>query len=226
MPTPTARRRQKEPAAPKVPASLTPARLPEHDLENDGSYRAMLFKSLDLSSRRVRTPEFEGCSLVDTAFAGTEMHRAEFTDVELGRCDLSNMRVRSASVHRAVVSAGRLTGAAWSECAFHDVVFDACRADLTGFRFSAFRTVVFRECTLTEANFQDADLRGARFERCDLTGAQFSNAKMEGTRFADCTLAGIAGVTSLRGAVIRSQDAWGLVHSLAGAMGITIEDAS
>jgi uncharacterized protein YjbI with pentapeptide repeats len=226
MSTPASRRRQKEPAAPKVPLSLTVARLPEHDLENDGAYRAMHFKSLDLSSRRARTADFEGCRFVDTAFAGTEMHRAELTDVELDRCDLSNMRVRSSSAHRAVVSASRLTGAAWSECAFHDVVFDTCRADLAGFRFSAFRTVVFRDCTLLEANFQDADLRGARFERCDLTGAQFSNATMDGTRFADCTLAGIAGVTSLRGAIIRSRDAWGLVHSLAGAMGITIEDAS
>jgi hypothetical protein len=63
-----------------------------------------------------------------------------------------------------------------------------------------------------------------RFESCDLTGAQFSKAQMEGTRFADCTLDGINGVTSLNGAIVKSRDALSLTYSLAGALGIIIED--
>ncbi len=47
---------------------------------------------------------------------------------------------------------------------------------------------------------------------------------MDGARFADCTLVGIGGVTSLKGAIVRSQDAQGLLYVLAGAMGITIEE--
>lgn len=217
-------KRLKEPVAPKMPASLTIARLPEHDLEDDGTYRSMEFKGVDLSSRHADAADFEGCRFVDTRFSGTQLRRTGFTDVELERCDLSNMTARTSAMHRTRTSASRLTGMTWSECSFRDVVFDACRADLVGFRFSTFKNTVFRDCNLLEVNFQNADLRGVRFEHCDLTGAQFSNAQMEGTRFADCTLLGINGVTSLKGSVIRSRDAQGLVHALASAMGITIEE--
>ncbi|MFF4415423.1 pentapeptide repeat-containing protein [Streptosporangium sp. NPDC001559] len=217
-------KRLKEPALPKLSGSLTAARPPEHDLEDDGAYRSMEFKGVDLSFRDADAAEFESCRLIDTSFSSTRMRRAEFTDVELERCDLSNMTARASAMHRARTSASRLTGMAWSECVFRDVVFDSCRADLAGFRFSTFKSVVFRDCAMPEATFQNADLRGARFERCDLTRAQFSNAQMEGTRFADCDLSGIAGVTSLRGAIIKSQDARGLVHALASAMGITVEE--
>ena len=104
------------------------------------------------------------------------------------------------------------------------VTVDTCRIDLASFRFSTFKGVVFTDCKLIQADFQDADLRGARFERCDLTSAQFSKAQMEGTRFADCNLSGIGGVTSLKGAIVKSRDALALTYSLASALGITIED--
>ncbi|MFC7644405.1 pentapeptide repeat-containing protein [Streptosporangium lutulentum] len=152
------------------------------------------------------------------------MRRGGFSNVELERCDLSGMAARSASMHRTRVSASRLTGMTWSECGFKDVTFDSCRADLAAFRFSTFKNVVFRDCAMPEVNFQNADLRGVRFERCTLTEAQFSGAQMEGARFADCVLLKISGVTSLRGVTIKSQDAQGLVYSLASAMGITIEE--
>ncbi|MDP9866404.1 MULTISPECIES: pentapeptide repeat-containing protein [Streptosporangium] len=216
--------RLKEPAAPKLPASLTVARLPEHGIEDDAAYRSMEFKGVELSPRHVDAADFEGCRFVDTRFSGTRMRQAGFTDVELEHCDLSNMRATTSAMHRARASGSRLTGMAWSECAFRDVVFDTCRADLAGFRFSTFKNTVFRDCTMLEANFQNADLRGVRFERCDLTGAQFSNAQMDGTRFADCVLLGIGGVAGLRGSIVKSRDAQGLVYALAGAMGITIED--
>jgi len=47
---------------------------------------------------------------------------------------------------------------------------------------------------------------------------------MAGTRFARCDLTGIAAVTSMRGAVISSTDVLALAHTLAAALGITIED--
>jgi hypothetical protein len=47
---------------------------------------------------------------------------------------------------------------------------------------------------------------------------------MTGTRIANCSLAGIGGVTSLAGAVVARQDLIALSYTLAGALGIQIED--
>ncbi|MEV1174675.1 pentapeptide repeat-containing protein [Nonomuraea sp. NPDC049784] len=162
-------KRLKAPAAPKLPSPLGVAQLPEHDMEDDGTYRGLEFNGSDLTSREVDAAEYEGCRFVVTSFAGSQLRRAGFVNVELERCDLSNMTARASGMHRVRTSASRLTGMTWTECAFRDVLFDACRADLIGFRFSTFKNTVFRDCTMPEANFQNADLRGVRFERCDLS---------------------------------------------------------
>ncbi|MEV0616615.1 pentapeptide repeat-containing protein [Nonomuraea sp. NPDC050404] len=210
--------------APKLPSPLVTAQFPEHDLEDDGLYRGLEFKAADLTGRDAEAADYEGCRFVTTSFSGTHLRRVGFADVELRRCDLSNLTAAMSGMHRAHVSASRLTGMTWSECAFRDVVFDTCRAELAGFRFSTFKNTVFRDCIMAEVNFQNADLRGVRFERCDLTRAQFSQARLEGAHFSDCVLLGIGGVTSLHGSTIKSADAQSLLSALAGAMGITIEE--
>ncbi|RBQ20865.1 pentapeptide repeat-containing protein [Spongiactinospora rosea] len=220
----TASQRVREPAAPRLADPLTAARLPEHDLEDDGGYRSLEFRNLDLSARRVEGADFEGCRFVGAKLAGVRMRQGGFSDVELLQCDVSNLKAGVSGMHRTLVRGSRLTGTAWTESTFRDVVFDTCRAELAGFRFSTFKNVVFRDCTLTEADFQNAELAHVRFEGCDLSGAEFSNARMNQTRFSDCVLLGIRGVSSFRGATIGGRDAQGLVYALAGAMGITIED--
>ncbi|MFI0421341.1 pentapeptide repeat-containing protein [Spongiactinospora sp. 9N601] len=227
MPRPTQRatsKRMREPAAPRLAASLTVAHLPEHDLEDDGGYRSLEFRNLDLSARRVEGADFEGCRFVGTKLAGGRMRQAGFSDVELVQCDVSNLKAGVSGMHRARVQDSRMTGTAWTESTFREVVFDTCRAELAGFRFSTFKHVVFRDCALVEADFQDAELANVRFEGCDLSGAEFSNARMNQTKFSDCVLLGVRGVGSFRGATIGGRDAQGLVYALAGAMGITIED--
>jgi uncharacterized protein YjbI with pentapeptide repeats len=117
-----------------------------------------------------------------------------------------------------------MTGLSWAEGSMRETTLEGCRMDMASFRFSAFKGVVFTDCKLTQADFQEADLRGARFEHCDLSGIQFSGAQMEGTRISDCILDAINGVTSLKGAIIKSRDAVALTYSLASALGIKIED--
>jgi uncharacterized protein YjbI with pentapeptide repeats len=214
-------RRLKEPAVPK----LTTLYEPDGEPGYDGEYLSLHYQDLDLSHRELESAQFERCRFTGSGFAGSPLRDVGFADVEMTSVDLSNSTARDVSVLRASITGSRLTGMRWVECGFRDVLVEDCRADLASFRFSVFKpTVVFRDCNLREANFQSADLRGVRFERCDLTGAQFSNAQLDGTRFADCVLAGLGGVTSLKGAIIKSTDAMALLYSLTSAMGITIED--
>ena len=214
-------RRLKEPAVPK----LTTLYEPDGEPGYDGEYLSLHYQDLDLSHRELESAQFERCRFTGSGFAGSPLRDVGFADVEMTSVDLSNSTARDVSMLRASISGSQLTGMRWVECGFRDVLFEDCRADLASFRFSVFKpTVVFRACNLREANFQSADLRGVRFEQCDLTGAQFSNARLDGTRFADCVLAGLGGVTSLKGAIIKSSDAMALLYSLTAAMGITIED--
>jgi uncharacterized protein YjbI with pentapeptide repeats len=214
----------RQPAAPKLSTSLTPAKVPDDDLKDDGVYLSLEYVDIELSGRDVVSIEIDQCRYKNTNFGQTKLDRALISDAVFQSCDLANLQARDCSLVRVAVTSSRMTGLQWAEGSVRETTFESCRIDMASFRFGTFKSVVFTDCKLTQADFQEADLRGARFERCDLTGTQFSKAQMEGTRFADCNLAGVGGVTSLRGSIVSSRDVLALTYTLASALGITIEE--
>jgi hypothetical protein len=214
----------RQPTAPKLPASLTPARSPEDDLSDDGVYLSLEYESSDFADRRASSAEIDQCRFKTVNFGRCELDRALISDSVFQGCDFANLRARDSSLVRVSISGSRMTGIAWADGSLKEVTVESCRMDLASFRFAKFKSVVFTGCKLMQADFQAADLRGARFERCDLTAAQFSKAQMEGALLSDCKLDGAGGVESLRGAIVTSRDALGLAYTLASALGIRIED--
>ncbi|MEV7231111.1 pentapeptide repeat-containing protein [Polymorphospora sp. NPDC051019] len=211
-----------EPARPRPPASLDPAVLPDHDLDTEAGYERLGFVDLDLSGRRAEAVEFTQCRMRHTTLAGTTLSRARLTDCLVESGDWANLRMPSATLLRVRAADSRMTGFALVDAVARDVVFEACRMDLSGWRFTRFTAVRFEGCNLTGADFTGADLGGAAFVGCDLTGARFDNATMTGTRFRDCVLLDVAGVTSWRGAVVEAADLIQLAHVFAAALGVRI----
>lgn len=210
----------REPSSPRIGTNLTPA----HALESDGVHHDVEYLNTDLSGLDLEVVEIDSARLSRTNLAASRFQRLSITNSVIEGCDLANVNAAESSLIRSEVSDGRLTGFTWTGGHCRDTKFLRCQMKLASFRFSRFKPqVVFSECDLASANFQNADLTGVRFVKCDLTGAQFSNAKMPGTRFADCALLNIVGVTSFDGAIVESSDIYALAHSLAGALGITIE---
>jgi uncharacterized protein YjbI with pentapeptide repeats len=209
---------------PRPPASLELATVEDHDLDNEASFQRLGFFDLDLSGRSADGVEFVQCRFKGADLSGTHLDGATFSDCLFESTNLANLRAERSSMLRARLSTLRMTGLHWINGAWRDVTVSQCRLDLSSFRFTDFHAVVFEGCNLTGADFQNADLGGARFTDCDLTGAQFSQAKMVGTRFANCSLAGIGGVTSMAGSFVAGQDLIALSYTLAGALGIQIEE--
>jgi uncharacterized protein YjbI with pentapeptide repeats len=214
----------RQPLAPQLPKTLTSANLPGDDLKAEGVYVSLEYLGVDLAGRDVVSIEIDQCRYQNVNFGQGKLDRAVISDSVFGHCDFANLHARDCSLIRVQMSGSRMTGLSWTEGSIREVTFDSCRMDLASFRFATLKNVVFSDCKLVRADFQETDLRSTRFESCDLTGAQFSKAQMEGTRFSNCTLAGINGVTSLKGAIVKNRDALALTYSLAGALGITIED--
>jgi uncharacterized protein YjbI with pentapeptide repeats len=212
------------PWAPDLPADLKAGVLPGDDLDDDAVHLCLAFEDADLSGRDATNAEIDQCRYNNVNFSQSRLRRAIIRDAVFASCDLANLRARDSSMSRASISGSRMTGLTWLDGGFRDVTFDGCRMDMVSFRQSTLKDVVFTDCRLSQADFGDADLRSARFVDCDLGGAQFSGAQMAGARLLRCELTGISGVTSLRGAIVTSADAMALAFTLAGALGIVIED--
>jgi uncharacterized protein YjbI with pentapeptide repeats len=211
---------------PRLPARTLPAG-PVEDLTDEATYRGVEIGGDSakggLAGGDATAVEFTGCRFVAADLTDTLLRRSAFTDCRFERSNLANLRTERSRLTRVTVDATRLTGLHWTGGVLRDVAVTDSRADLAVFRFTRFDGVTFDRCNLTRADFQNADLSGVRFTGCDLTGAQFSQATMDGTTFTGCELGGIGGVTSFRGAVVSGNDLLGLAHTLAAALGITIE---
>jgi uncharacterized protein YjbI with pentapeptide repeats len=213
-----------QPDPPDLPPDLPAASPGERGLANGDVHEMLAFADVDWSDREATGAEIEACTFGNINLSRTKLRRGLIRDVRFERCDMANLHARDSSFVRVAVTASRMTGLSWLDDHLREVTFDGCRMDLSSFRASTFANVVFTDCRMEQADFGDADLRGARFERCNLSGAQFSGARMTGTRLAGCDLTEIAGVTSMRGALIASADVVALAFILAGALGITVED--
>jgi uncharacterized protein YjbI with pentapeptide repeats len=208
---------------PVQPTSLNVAVLPAHGLESEAAHRGLSFADLDLSGRSAESVEFTQCRFKDVDFSGTTLGRAVFTDCLFENSNLANLRAEKSSLVRADLSVLRMTGFHWTDGFLRDVRLTESRLNLSSFRFTDLVRVLFERCNLTGADFIKSDLGGAQFIGCDLTGAQFSQANMEGARFSHCALVDIGGVTSWKGAIVRSHDLVTLSYTLAAALGIRIE---
>lgn len=167
--------------------------------------------------------EVEQSRLEGVRFTGASMRQMVFSDTVFQTCDFATLRAQDASLVRAEVTAGRLTGASWSKSHFNDVRFEGNRADLSLWRHSKFKAVAFEDCNLTQADFQFAELRDVLFSHCDLTGTQFGSAQVQRVRFEDCTMADVGGAASLRGATVQGPGALDFALALARDAGIKLE---
>jgi uncharacterized protein YjbI with pentapeptide repeats len=220
------RAKVREPAAPDIPDDLDQASLTGAELEDGAVHAGLAVTDVDLSGSEAAGVELDQCRYSNVNLANVVMRRATIRDVEFDRCDLANLLARDSSLIRVELRASRMTGTAVLATVVRDVAFRDCRMNLASFFGSRFTNVTFTNCRLEQANFGDADVSGVQFDHCDLTGAQLSGAAMDGARFTGCDLTGISGVTSLRGAIITSDDALTLARIFAEALGITIEDES
>jgi uncharacterized protein YjbI with pentapeptide repeats len=217
------RARLREPAAPDLPDRLDPPGDADADLADGAVLAGLALTDLDWSDHQAAGAELDQCRCQNVSLGQVRLNRTIIRDVEFDRCDLANLRARESSMSRVAVSATRMTGLTWITGVLRDVTFANCRIDLAFFSATKFTNVVFANCRLDQANFGDAELTEVRFDGCDLTAAQFSGARLAETRFTGCDLTGLAGVTSLRGAIMSGADAVGLAASFATALGIKIE---
>jgi uncharacterized protein YjbI with pentapeptide repeats len=212
-----------EATPPHLPSPRSAAMLPDHDPEDEARFRGLDFIDLDLTGRVAGSVEFDGCHFKGTDLGDSALDKGALVDCRFETCNLANVRASEASMRRVQVSVSRMTGFHWINGALRDVAFQDCRLDLSTFRFSKLTDVVFTECNLTRADFTNADLSRARFVDCLLPGVQFAHANLSGTRFTRCELVDIDSATSLRGAVLEGHNLIALAHTLATALGITIE---
>lgn len=160
--------------------------------------------SARFTAASLRKVHFSDCVIVDCDFVGAALTELHATRVELTRCRLSS--VDAAGAH------------------LRDVGFFDCKLDAANLRMTTWERCELVDCDLTEADLASAKMDGTHLFGCDLSWAQLSKASLTGARLHGSRLESIAGVESLRGAVIGSDQMVPVALSLLAAMGIAVDD--
>lgn len=109
----------------------------------------------------------------------------ELMDVVFEGCDLSNVCLSDASLHRVVFHQCKLMGTEFSGGTLHHVTFSECLADMALFRFARCKHVSFCQCSLVAADFYHADLQKSDFASCRLDQAVLSGCRLAGMDLSD-----------------------------------------
>lgn len=128
-----------------------------------------------LPDLRVSVSRLEALRLADA-----EMEGAQFTDVIVTGCDLSNAAMHRGAWTRVECKGSKLVGVRANESSWKDVHLEDCVADVLQLQQSRCQRVSFSRCRLRGALFNGTDLSGAVFDACDLREADFSNAVLTG----------------------------------------------
>lgn len=207
------------PAAPRLPARLTP-----------GPAACRLADALELTGVELHEPRCEGRSaanarLEEVAVAGGDLRGAHLvdarlTDVVVRDANLANMVIRGGLLARVEIVRCRLTGLAIAEADVGDLVCRECAADLAMLRHATLTRVTFEACTLRGADFMGARCDHVRFSDCDLTGASFTQAQFADSEFVRCRMDDVEGVAGLRGTAMEVEQMLTLAPAFAAALGI------
>lgn len=188
-------------------------------IQSESNLNGQTLVGLDFTAQRATDVMFSRCSLTNSVFARTQLHKLDLSQSTVSECDLANAVWEAARLEKVELKHCRMTGLNLTQALLKDSVFQGCEASLSTFRTATFRKVRFVDCNLQDADFQRADLRQAVFENCNLRRAQFSFAKLDGTDFRGCAIEEIqVGVEHLRGAVVDPTQA----AYLASLMGIKV----
>jgi len=168
----------------------------------DVTIKECVLDGVDLKARRLpgltcRDVVFEGCDL-----AGANLEGAKLTRVAFVRC--------------------RMTGAVLSGAELQDVRLVDCTAPMLGLRMAKAGHLSIADSMLREADFYEATLEDSAITASDLSAADFTRVQVPELDLRGSTLDGLVSPTSLRGAVITTDQLVALAPALAVDLGITV----
>jgi uncharacterized protein YjbI with pentapeptide repeats len=170
----------------------------------------------------------DGATVSDRLVSGDTWARGMLTKVtitgsRLTDADLTSLRTTDVKWERCVLRGCTLVGANIAGGTFQDVLFADCRLDQAALdHVRATGPVAFAGCAMTETTFIHCGLNGAVFDGCKLASTRFDSTDLRDADLRGNDLSTVAGLPSLRGAVIEEPQLPGLTHALIRELALTV----
>lgn len=173
------------------------------------------------------TPPHDGATVADRLISGDAWVRATLDRVTITRshminADLSSTHIIDNKWDRCVLRGCTLIGANLAGGMFKNIIFDNCRFDYAVLdHIRATGPVAFLGCALTETTFSHCTFNAVIFDGCKIAAALFDSTDLRGADLRGNDLSAVAGIPSLRGAIVSEEQIPDLTNALIHDLALT-----
>jgi uncharacterized protein YjbI with pentapeptide repeats len=201
---------------------LTP--LASVDLQRDGALEGVLLEDAELAGIEAASVRLSEVGLRRVDLSGTRLRGVRLLDVLAAAVNAANGSWQYAQMGRVTFESSTLVGLDLGNGQLDQITFAECKLDLVNLRMSSLKDVAFLSCSLRGTDFYAAKLTSVRFVDCELHETDFSGASLERVDLRTSKLVDIRGTGALHGAIVDTGQLIDLAPSLAGEIGIRVED--
>ncbi|WLR41213.1 pentapeptide repeat-containing protein [Bacillus carboniphilus] len=203
----------------------TPPKIPAH-LDRIDSIVDQEMNGVILTDQEIANHESEKLYLDKTVFENVSFHNvslrfSELTDVKFIKCDLSNLDLSDAIIHRVEIIDSKIMGINLSGAALRNVKFFNCMANLASFSFSDLKQIRFEQCSLVQTDFYESKFLNVFYDGCNVNKANFAEVTMKKLDLSSCQFENLTvSMEKLEGCIVSPEQALGFAK----AIGLVIKE--
>jgi uncharacterized protein YjbI with pentapeptide repeats len=170
-----------------------------------------------------------GVFFLECKIEGIELVSAQLPELTMKDCSVADSEFSGATIapcyiERVTFDKLRASGVQVYESKLKDVTFIECKLDLANFRSTKLKRVRFESCNLIDVDFAGATLEDVEMFDCEMKDTNFSNIHARNLDLRGSRLSGVVGATSLKGAIVTTDQLFTFNHALARDLGIVVQD--
>lgn len=183
-------------------------------------------RNVEISNVVLDLLDARSLDLRDCVVTNAQLQLAGSTPVEVIGCCISNGDLSAVSItalRTSTLTEVKLLGTELSGTIIQDVTFDRCVLRYVNLRTATLTRVRFRDCVLDDVDLYSATLTDVSFDECTLTDINADRAKASRVDLRGARSLALKGVKRLNGFLASESQLIGLVHTLAFAAGLDVE---
>lgn len=182
------------------------------------------FRNADFSDRPLTGATFAECIFIDVSLHNAVLAGASFLQSRFERLGAPVLSAPRSRFHGVELEASRIGAAELYESEWDGVLVRGCKLGFVNLRGAELTDVLFVDCTIEELDLGQARAARVSFADCVIDSLDVASAELKSLDLRGARLSRVAGLGSLRGAIVSPTQAAELSEAMAHQLGIEVLD--
>ena len=179
-----------------------------YEIEDEDTFYDSYISHWVFENQHAKHVKFDGVIFKKVTFINTKLNLLSLSNVRFIDCDLSNLDLSDAIIHRVEFVNCKLMGLNLTEAALQDVHIDRCNGKFALMSFTKLKNVIIADSNFDNSTFTDCKLTKVQIKDCSLLLSQMSGTSLKGIDLSDSMIDGInLRIEDIKGAIVSPMQA-------------------